>query len=98
MKYLGHEFRSRRIRRSSLGPTAAYKKLMKSCQAFGGTSQHTEIRLSIPLFPIDGSDCGAGPGFTVPASTRTTRARISPARSHSPQGILARIASPAAYI
>src|SRR5580704_1331795 len=67
-------------------------------QTFGGAIQHTETKLSIPLFLIAGLDWGAGPGLSVPASTRTTRARISPARSHSPQGILARMVSPMLYI
>src|ERR1700722_18452423 len=65
-------------------------------QTFGGAIQHTETKLSMPLFPIAGLDWGAGPGLSVPASTRTTRARISPARS--PQGILARMVSPMLYI
>src|ERR1700721_4881443 len=67
-------------------------------QTFGGAIQHTETKLSMPLFPIAGLDWGAGPGLSVPASTRTTRAWISPARSHSPQGILARMVSPMLYI
>src|ERR1700733_14817298 len=67
-------------------------------QTFGGAIQDSEAKPSIPLFPIAGLDWGAGAGLSVPASTRTTRARISPARSHSPQGILARIVSPMLYI
>jgi hypothetical protein len=53
----------------------------------------TLVRMA--LVPARGSESGAAFEGDAEFSTRTMRAGISPARSQSPQGILARTASPA---
>jgi hypothetical protein len=75
--------------------TEARYRRMPGNQFLGGASQRTETDVSIPLIPVSGFDLGAGPLKIGPLSTRMTRARISPARSHSPNGIFAKTASPA---
>ena len=47
------------------------------------------------LIPASGFESGTELVGVAQCSTRTMRAGISPARAHSPQGIVARTASPA---
>jgi len=64
-------------------------------QAVAGKSQRTATLVRIALTAAKGSESGAKSGGVALFSTRTMCAGISPARAHSPQGIVARTASPA---
>ena len=64
-------------------------------QAFLATSQRTATLVRMALVPARGSESGLALEGDAEFSTRTMLAGISPARAQSPQGILARTASPA---
>jgi hypothetical protein len=64
-------------------------------QAFLGMCQRTATLVRSAPTPARGLESGAELEGDAEFSTRTTRAGISPARAQSPQGIVARTASPA---